>query len=141
MVRKKLLDKIGGINEDLEMIAAEDYNTWLKISQLTEKFLFLPKVLGFYQLHEKAVSAQKDMSIPDAKSVMEFLHVLDTKQRSLLSANLLYQKGLFAFQINDYELARRRFLLSIRKINYVQKIKAIVLVLVATIAIFFRGST
>ena len=46
IVRKRLLEKIGLINEDRDLIAAEDYNTWLKISKLTNKFLYLQKSLG-----------------------------------------------------------------------------------------------
>ena len=30
VVRKRLLEQIGGMDESLEMIAAEDYNTWLR---------------------------------------------------------------------------------------------------------------
>ena len=43
LVRKKLLTKIGGINENKNLVASEDYNTWLKIAELTDKFKFIKK--------------------------------------------------------------------------------------------------
>ena len=39
IVRKKVLIKIGLIEENKDLIAAEDYNTWLKISKFTDQFL------------------------------------------------------------------------------------------------------
>ena len=39
VVKKKLLEKIGGLSEDYEMISWEDYDCWLKISQHTERFM------------------------------------------------------------------------------------------------------
>jgi len=42
-VRKKMLEKINFIDERKALVGSEDYNTWLKISNLTEKFLYLPK--------------------------------------------------------------------------------------------------
>ena len=52
----KFLDKIKGMNENKELIAAEDYNAWLRIAQLTDQFLYLPKRLGYYLIHDQSVS-------------------------------------------------------------------------------------
>ena len=56
IVRKKLLTKVGGISEDKNMVASEDYNTWLRIAALTERFRYIPKSLGCYQVHSNGVS-------------------------------------------------------------------------------------
>ena len=50
VVRRQRLAEIGGFSEDRELIAAEDYDCWLRLSQITEKFTLIPKVLGFYWL-------------------------------------------------------------------------------------------
>ena len=34
------------INENKDIIGSEDYNTWLKTSEITNKFLYIKKVLG-----------------------------------------------------------------------------------------------
>ena len=56
VVRRSLLEQIGGINESVEMIAAEDYNTWLRIAQLTAQFVYLPRILGYYLTHNQSIS-------------------------------------------------------------------------------------
>ena len=48
VVRKCFLIKIGGVSEDLDLIACEDFDTWLKLSRLTDKFKRIPYTLGYY---------------------------------------------------------------------------------------------
>jgi glycosyltransferase involved in cell wall biosynthesis len=48
VVRKELLRKIGGQSEDPGLVAAEDFECWLRISKETEKFIYVPSVLGYY---------------------------------------------------------------------------------------------
>lgn len=48
VVRKKILEEIGGISENPKLIAAEDFDCWLRIALVTDRFSFLPEVLGYY---------------------------------------------------------------------------------------------
>jgi glycosyltransferase involved in cell wall biosynthesis len=48
VVRKKILNAINGLSEDKNMIGIEDYDAWLRIALLSEKFKRIPQVLGFY---------------------------------------------------------------------------------------------
>jgi glycosyltransferase involved in cell wall biosynthesis len=48
VVKKNLLTSIGGVSEDNDLIAVEDYDCWLKIAKLTDKFTRIPKSLGYY---------------------------------------------------------------------------------------------
>ncbi|MCT7958205.1 glycosyltransferase family 2 protein [Laspinema palackyanum] len=48
VVKAEILKQIGGQSEDPELIAAEDYDCWLRIAQETDKFIYIPKVLGYY---------------------------------------------------------------------------------------------
>src|SRR3546814_17148230 len=40
VVRKSILSRVKGLNESVEMIGCEDYNTWLKIARITGDFLY-----------------------------------------------------------------------------------------------------
>ena len=81
--------KVGGINENKNLVAAEDFNTWLKIAQITDKFKYLNKKLGFYLVHD--VSAQKkDLSIPHKEAVKEFLYLYNNKQKLNYEVKLRY---------------------------------------------------
>ncbi len=48
VLRKNLLLDIGGFSEDLDMVAGEDYDAWLRIAKKTEKFVRIDRTLGFY---------------------------------------------------------------------------------------------
>lgn len=46
MVRKTLLDRAGGFSEDAEIIAGEDYDLWLRLALITERFCRVEGRLG-----------------------------------------------------------------------------------------------
>ena len=101
VVRKSLLEQIGGLNESPEVVAAEDYNTWLRIAQLTDQFLYLPRRLGYYFVHDQGMS-QKDMSIPARHAVDEFIPMLSASQRLKLEASFRYTTGRFNYLAGNY---------------------------------------
>ena len=69
---KKIIEEIGYINSSEKMIACEDYNTWLKISKITNNFLFISEPLGHYSIHPQGAS-QKNMSTSEYEAIFEFL--------------------------------------------------------------------
>lgn len=48
VLRRELLLKIGGFSEERGLIAWEDYDAWLRIARLTERFKRLDEPLGYY---------------------------------------------------------------------------------------------
>jgi hypothetical protein len=123
-VRKKLLERIGTINESAEMIASEDYNTWLRIAQLTEQFVCLPRSLGYYLTHTQSLS-QKDMFVSDRCAVSEFVPNLSTQQKLKLEANIRYTKGCFNYLAGNYVEAKEDFWFTLRNGNVVKRTKAV----------------
>ena len=69
LVKKNLLVDINYISESKDIIGCEDFDTWLKITNKTDKILYINEVLGYYYLNPKGVS-KKDISIP-------YLNVID----------------------------------------------------------------
>ncbi len=92
IVRKSIIEKAGRMNEKRELIGTEDYNTWLKISRITEKFQHIPKHLGYYRVHPKNVSGSDEYS-PPRMAVEEFLVLLSRKQRVRVEANFIYSRA------------------------------------------------
>ena len=112
MVRKKLISEIGGINESKEMIAAEDFNAWLRIGMLTNQFLYIPRILGYYLIHDQSVS-KKDNSEAYKASINEFIDILDSRQRKIVQCNTSYITGRYYYLKNDYKIAYKKLLESI----------------------------
>ena len=107
VVRKKLLSGIGGINEDIKIIASEDYDTWLRIAKLTNNFLCVPHKLGFYGVHSSNTSgsSQKDMSVADRIVINNFNNLLDHRQKVKVEARFNYAKGRFNYFNGNYRQA------------------------------------
>lgn len=126
VVRKKLLIRIGGIDESAEMIAAEDYNTWLRISQITNKFYYINKTLGFYMEHSQSIS-KKDTTKSERYACAEFLHFLNKKQRIQNETNLKYNEGRFRIISKNYEEARRLFVFCLRHGSFYLKTKSLLM--------------
>ena len=56
VVRTELLRQVGGQSEDPELIAAEDYECWLRVSRVTDKFIYIPVMLGYYWMRGGNIS-------------------------------------------------------------------------------------
>jgi hypothetical protein len=107
VVRSYLLKQIDGMNDNLNMVGAEDYNTWLRIAQLTNKFTHIKKRLGFYQQHNKNISSLKDMSIPTKNAIAEFVKILSYNQMLKVQGSLSYTKGRFNYQASNFIIAKK----------------------------------
>jgi glycosyltransferase involved in cell wall biosynthesis len=114
MVRLKLLNKVKGMNESPNMVAAEDYNTWLRISQLTDGFKYISKQLGFYQLHNQGISSQKDMSVPASYAAEAFIDTLSQDQRNKFEGSLSYPRGRFNYLTGDKAAANASLFVALK---------------------------
>ena len=135
LVRRKFLELIGGISECREMIAAEDYNSWLRIAQFTEKFLYLPHRLGYYLAHNNSISS-KDMSLSESCAVSEFLDGLSDKQKAKIISRLEYSTGRFNYLAGNRDDAMSNFKFAFSKGSFKIQAKALLMILV----VYFRTS-
>lgn len=124
LVRKKLIQDAGGLNENFEMIGAEDFNLWLKIANITNKFLYIPRFLGYYEYHLNGVS-RKDMSECHKVATNEFLINLDLKYQSQITAHILYMKGSYFMSQKKTTEASFFFKQSFKFGNFILKAKII----------------
>jgi hypothetical protein len=90
------------ISENKKMIASEDFNTWVRISNITEKFLYIPKTLGFYLAHENNISNKEDMSLNMECAYSEFMHLLSPSQQNKINSNFCYMRGRQAYVKNQH---------------------------------------
>lgn len=52
LVRRLLLQRLGGFCTDAQIVTAEDYDLWLRIAQTAPNFAFVDKHLATYRLHD-----------------------------------------------------------------------------------------
>lgn len=133
IVRKNLLYEIGLIDENKHLPASEDYSTWLKIAESTDKFLYLPYKLGYYFVHSQSMS-KKDMSLPMRHAVTEFLPRLNNKQKKKVEANLRYSSGRFNYLNLNFDKAKKELYYVLQNGNFSLKIRSLTMI----IMILFR---
>ena len=113
IVRKNILIKIGGLNENNILVGSDDYDTWLRIAQITDQFLYINKKLSYYLVHD-ANTSSKDMSIPQRLVVKDFMHLFNNQQKLNLEVKLRYISGSYNYLNNNYERAKKDFKFVIR---------------------------
>jgi len=111
-VRSDLIKRVGGFNETHDMVGAEDWNLWLKISRQTNNFLYLKIFLGFYQIHENGIS-RKDMSECHEHAMREFWDELNSFEKGKVLGYIAYVQGRYAFKNKDYKLSKQKFYYSL----------------------------
>jgi len=63
VVRRSLLDSIGGICEDRSIVAYEDFDTWLRLVEIGARIRFLDRTLGSYWIGADGISAISERQI------------------------------------------------------------------------------
>ena len=109
IVRKDMLDRIGGISENENLVASEDFNTWLRIAQITDQFKYLKNALGYYLVHDNSAQ-NRDLSIPHRHAVTQFMNLYDSKQKLNLEVKLKYMSGSYNALNNNYAKAKEDFI-------------------------------
>ena len=105
ILRQSLFKQVGGMSENPELHGTEDYNTWLKISELTENFKHIAMALGSYRLHNANISDIKEYSPPRA-AIAEFLPSLSQKEKERIEINLMYVRARKAYLSGNYSKAQ-----------------------------------
>ncbi|MDO8344184.1 MAG: glycosyltransferase [Cellvibrio sp.] len=124
LVRRRLLNRVGGIDEDVKMIASEDYNTWLRIAEVTDAFLYVSQCLGYYMDHSQGIS-RRDMSLSYSCAVANFVDHLNEIQRNSLRNTILYMSGRYHYLNNEYIKANDELKCCLKNANGRIRLRAI----------------
>lgn len=89
-VRKSIFMKVNGMNESPTFFAIEDYETWLRISQITNLFVHIPKILGAYRLHDGNIGKINNFQYL-SNALKGYLDGLDKKQLRRYQSLYIYQ--------------------------------------------------
>lgn len=104
VVKKELLEKVGGLCEEKSLIAVEDYDLWLKLGKITNKFHYIPDSLGGYWVDDMNITEISARQIERIESVYQ-RHLPDIEGKYLREADafrkywiggIYYRMGLMA---------------------------------------------
>lgn len=125
IVKKKLIEDVGGFGEDELLVAMEDCDLWLRISRVTERFVYIPQKLGGYWLGGGNVTSASESYIVKLNSLydrhVKFLNVEDRKQAELYKCYLV---GRLKQKLGQLDEAKNYFKLSNKAKNIKIKLKS-----------------
>jgi glycosyltransferase involved in cell wall biosynthesis len=98
IVRRHLLLEVGGISEDRILISVEDYDTWVKVAQLTDRFVRIPRPLGFYELGIANISAASTRQVEKINYLYAQYASKLTKGNLKKSDDFLLYRNAYIFQ-------------------------------------------
>jgi glycosyltransferase involved in cell wall biosynthesis len=107
VMRTELLRAVGGFAEDPNLIAAEDYDAWLRVARRTDGFVRIPQALGYYWMGDGNLSNPKrtirTSEALEARYAQEFSRVRSAQPMDWLS----YAKARAHFDLGSYVQASR----------------------------------
>lgn len=137
VVRKSVMIKSKGFSENKDMIAAEDYNAWLRVSKVSDKFKYINKALGYY-FTDQGISSKRDMSKPTQVAINEFIGFLDKEEKQQVFFKLSYMSGIFNLSKSNLSVSIEKFKASSSSSNVKVKIKSYFIIIFIYLIIFLR---
>lgn len=135
IIKKKILKKIGLIDEKKSLVAAEDYHTWLKVAKFTDNFFYIPSSLGYYCVHKKNIS-NKNMSMPTKYAVSDFISLVDLEQKKKIKKNLYYIAGKYYYLNANYNMAKKKFLFVLKNGEIFLRIQVFLMIIMMRLKSF-----
>jgi hypothetical protein len=129
VVTAKILNEVGYLDESPEMAGAEDFNLWLRISKLTEKFSFLSGPLGAYRYHSNSFSNSKNRKQDrNFFAIRSFLNANPVTEEKKIGLSHLISARIGIFE-NDIYLAGHSLVRAITLGTFEVKLRALYLYL------------
>jgi glycosyltransferase involved in cell wall biosynthesis len=125
-IRKEILDQTGGFSEDPLLVAVEDFDLWLRIAGVTERFLCIPRSLGGYRAADEGITEVSERQVVRLETLYrKHMAVLSEPDRSQAGMWLNYMVGRLKYRMGRYREAREHFGVSCRSDNMTIRAKSL----------------
>lgn len=125
VVRAELLKKVGLLDEQKEIIASEDYELWLRVSLLTEKFYMIKHCLGYYLYIGGNLSKNKNLSLAGEIILEKYRSRINNNIMVKAEGYLRYIEASFYIASGNKKLAKKYFKQSFINGTLIVKAKSI----------------
>jgi glycosyltransferase involved in cell wall biosynthesis len=125
IIRKKIFTQVNHFDEDVSIAGLEDYDLWLKVSKITDKFFFIPKALGLYRMHGNSITENSFTQINKINIVHEkYLPYLALPYHKQAAGIKDYYIAIVYERMKNYQQAIRLYKKSFKANTFKQKIKS-----------------
>jgi len=129
IVRRNILFKAGLLDESPGIVGSEDYNLWLRVAKITERFQYIKMILGHYQLHYSNMS-NKDMSISWMNANSDFINCVPVYEQNIIKSKIFYLSGRHAFNNKKYEISKEKLKYVIKFGGLKNKVKSLIMIMI-----------
>ncbi len=109
VARRSILQAIGGMSEDINLVSIEDYDTWVRAAKITENFKRVPRTLGYWWVGGGNISSPARLI--KGLGAFEELYAKDidrlSKDAGLWWLN--FDKGQAYYSLGSYAMAMSQF--------------------------------
>lgn len=109
--KKKLVQELGGFDENRKLIAVEDYDLWIRLSQLKCNVCFVSKQLGYYRLGDDNLSAGVKQLRKLRAVYLKHLNHVNQKDKKIILQAYLYQKIKICMSTRKYHILSKEIIL------------------------------
>ncbi len=129
VVRRDLLVNVGGLSENPRLVAAEDFECWLRIAHLTDRFYRIPGAHGYYWIGNTNTSSSGRTLVCLSELRDHYLMSSESGFESYSPAWLSFALAKANYEVCDYDAcyAELQRLWATRQVNGWIQIKAIFL--------------
>ncbi len=99
-ILKKYIINVGKFSESEDLVGSEDFDGWLKIAKLTDKFIEIPKALGYCHIGNDNYS--NDSILLRNLQTLENIHLADSNE---ISSSFSYQRARIFQREKSYRKA------------------------------------
>jgi glycosyltransferase involved in cell wall biosynthesis len=124
LIRKNIVDLVGKITEDKNLIAVEDYDYWIRVAKVTNRLKYINQSLGGYWVGENISYSVKQ--IDRAKFLLDkyFQDLSISEQKSAISLHHFNAARMYHY-LSMYTEASNSYLESLSVNNLKRTLKAI----------------
>jgi glycosyltransferase involved in cell wall biosynthesis len=127
VLRRDILLRVGGFSEDRSLIACEDFDAWLRIAKITERFERLDETLGYYWHGSGNISSPQRLVV----NLERFRELYGTPEQRSSESDLPgwyhYSLGRAHYRLNAPQQALRHLRFAIRgRLPLLEKVKALI---------------
>jgi glycosyltransferase involved in cell wall biosynthesis len=126
IVKKNLVDQVGGFDEDLRLVGGEDFDLWLRLAKCNCKFRMIEKYLGYYLIGGgmHVTTAKRSVSLIDYLSLKHFSGPIKNRP------NWMHKSMLASYlKMNSHKDFYRYLWLMLRQVSLVNNLISLSLIL------------
>ncbi len=125
LVRKEIIDIVGEITEDKNLIAVEDSDYWIRIAQVTKRFKFINDSFGAYWQGDN-ISVSEKQILRESALFNKHKYLLDSDETVYAMRLLALRKARIFHKLNKFDDAKNEYLISFELSSFLVKLKSFV---------------